>query len=265
MTVTRNTVAKGGGAVGIRRITDDRILYLNTNSKYTLTKATTDGNKVQGFTSDGSLLDLDVAGQEETYTLEIASKKNTRNINEMAFDSAYVTKATFNAPWVESATVASGTVTLNGGTPVSTTLVCSYIDGSKLASTGSAPSAGQFKDNGDGTVTFNAADNGKVVILFYKTTVSNVYTQGGADHTAVGYVDVLFHQVSGSSTVSNKKSADIIWLPKCSISGEASFEYSNDVQDKSFKLTGLIPDTPSGFLKPYVIIRDVEINNTNAG
>jgi hypothetical protein len=265
MTFTRNTVAKGAGAIIVRRQTDDRILYLNTNSKYTLNKTTTDGNKVQGFTSDGSLVDLDVAGQEETYELEIASKKNTRNINEMSMNSVYVTQSSFDAPWGETATVASGSVTLKGGTPISSSMMVTYLDGTKLTATGSAPSAGQFKDNGDGTVTFNSSDNGKTIAIFYKTTVSNVFTQGGSGHTTVGYVDVMFHQVSGTSSVSGKKGVDIIWLPKCTLSGQATFEFSNDVQDKSFKLTGLIPDTPSGFKMPYVIVRDVEIDNTNAG
>lgn len=99
----------------------------------------------------------------------------------------------------------------------------------------------------------------------YLTAATNVYTQGGADDDPLGYLSVFFHQVSGTSSVSGKKSVDVLWLPKCSISGEATFEYSDAVQDKAFKLTGLIPETPTGFKKPYVIIRDVEINNTNAG
>jgi hypothetical protein len=266
MTVTRNTVAKGAGAVAIKRISDNRLLYLNTNSKYTISKSTSDGDKVQGFNSDGKLVDLDIAGQDETYELEIASKKNTRNINEMVLNSAYVTKASYNAPWAESQTVASGTVTLTGGTPVATTLQASYLDGTKLTSTGTTPSAaGTYKDNADGTVTFHAGDNGKTIVFYYLTSVSNVFTQGGVDNDALGYLEVMFHQVSGTSSVTNKKSVDIFWLPKCSLSGESTLEFDNNVQDKTFKLTALIPDTPTGFKVPYAIIRDAEINNSNAG
>jgi hypothetical protein len=75
----------------------------------------------------------------------------------------------------------------------------------------------------------------------------------------------MFHQVSGSSSTTGKKGIDILWLPKCALLSDASFEFSNDVADKSFKLTGLIPDVPVGFKVPYVMIRDVEIDNTNAG
>ncbi len=265
MAFTRNAVAKGAGAIILRRLADDRVLYLNTNSKYALNKDTTDGSKVQGFNSDGKLVDLDVAGQEESYTLEISSKKNTRNINEIALDSIYITQSTYNAPWGETATVSSGIITLKGGTPASGTLVVTYLDGTKLTSSVSAPTVGQFKDNGDGTVTINTADNGKTLALLYKTSVANVSTQGGSDHTPMGYVDVMFHQVSGTSSTSGKQGVDILWLPKCSISGNATFEFSNDVQDKTFKLTGLIPDVPAGFKVPYLFVRDVEMNNTNAG
>lgn len=266
MSFTRSTVAKGAGAVAIRRISDSRLLYLNNNSKYTFTKNTTDGEKVQGFNSTGALVDLDVAGQETTFELEVASKKNTRNINEMVLDSEYVTKATYSTPWVETATVASGSVTLNGSaSPTATTMAVTLLDGTKLTSTGGTPAAGQFKDNGDGTVTFNAAENGKTVVIFYKYTASNVFVQGGADQSNIGYVEVMFHQVSGSSSDPTKKGVDVLWLPKCSLSGESTFEFSNEVQDKSFKLTAIIPDSPAGYLVPYVWIRDIEIVNTNAG
>jgi hypothetical protein len=265
MTFTRSTVAKGAGAVIVRRQNDDRLLFLNTNSKYTFTRTLTQGDKVQGFNSDGQLVDLDIAGTEETYELEISSRKNTRNVNELALDSAYVSKASFNAPWGETGTIASGGLTLKGGTPVTNSAVVTYLDGSKLMSTASTPSAGQFQDNGDGTLTFHSSDNGKIVAVFYKIALSNVFTQGGADHTPLGYLDVMFHQVSGASSTSGKKGVDILWLPKCSLLGDTAFEFSNEVQDKLFKLTGLVPDTPSGFKVPYVIVRDVEIDNTNAG
>lgn len=264
MTFTRSTVAKGAGAVIIRRHDDDRLLFLNTNSKYTFTRSLTQGNKVQGFNSDGKLIDLDIAGTEETYELEISSRKNTRNVNELALDSAYISKSSFDAPWGETGTVASGVLTLKGGIPVASSTCVSYLDGNKLTSTGSTPSAGQFKDNGDGSLTFNSSDNGKNVAVFYKTTVSNVFTQGGADHTPLGYLDIMFHQISGISSVSGKKGVDILWLPKCSLLGDTSFEFSNEVQDKLFKLTGLVPSTPNGFKVPYVIVRDVEIDNTQA-
>ena len=265
MTATANTVAKGAGAIGMRRIADDRLMFLNTNSKYTFTKATTDGDKVQGFNSDGALVDLDVAGQEVTYTLDVTSKKNTQNINEAVLDSIYITKSSFNAPWIESASVDTVTVTLKGGTPVAASLYCSFLDGSKLTSSVSAPTAGQFKDNADGTVTFNATDVGKQVVFYYKIAQANVKTQGGADNTAVGYLDVMFHQVSGVSSVSGKKAVDVLWLPKCSLSGESTLEFDNTVQDKAFKLTALIPDSPTGFKVPFVLIRGIEIDNTNAG
>ncbi len=266
MTVTRSTVAKGAGAVAIKRLSDNRLLYLNTNSKYTFNKTTSDGDKVQGFNSSGSLVDLDVAGQDQTFELEISSKKNTRNINELVLNSAYTAKASYNAPWNEAQTVSGGAVTLSGGTPVASSLYASYLDGTKLTSTGSTPSAaGQYKDNGDGTVTFHAGDNGKTIAFFYYTTVSNVFTQGGVDHDALGYLEVQFHQVSGTSSVGGKKGVDILWLPKCSLSGESTLEFDNNVQDKTFKLTALIPDTPANFQVPYSWTRDVEINNTNAG
>jgi hypothetical protein len=265
MTFSRNTVAKGAGAVIVRRHADDRILFLNTNSKYTLTKSTTDGTKVQGFNSDGKLVDLDVAGQEESYDLEISSKKNTRNLNEMILDSIYMDQASFDIPWGETATIASGGVTLNGGTPINGSTLVTFLDGAKLTATETTPTAGQFMDNGDGTLSFHTSDNGKIIAVFYKTTVSNVHTQGGDDHTSVGYVDIMFHQVSGTSSTDGQKGIDLLWLPKCTLSGEASFEFSSDVQDKSFKLTGLIPDTPTGFKVPYLLVRDVEIDNTNAG
>lgn len=266
MAFTRSTVAKGAGAIGIQRATDNRLLFLSLNSKYTLTKSVTEGDKVQGFNSVGNLVDLDVSGSDITFELEVASKKNTRNFNELVLDSAYTTKASYAAPWVESGTVTGGTITLQGGTPVASTLVVSYLDGTKLASTGVTPTAaGQYKDNGDGTITFHSGDNGKNVAMFYQTNLTNVFTQGGADDEPMGYLNIMFHQVSGTSSTNGKKGIDILWLPKCSLSGEASLEFSNEVQDKSFKVTALIPDTPVGFKQPYVFIRDCEINNTNAG
>jgi hypothetical protein len=266
MTFSRNTVAKGGGAIGIRRISDGRLLFLNTNSKYTFTKSTSDGDKVQGFNSDGTLIDLDVAGQEETYTLDVTSKKNSQNINELVLNSAFVNKTSYQAPWVESAAVDTGAVTLKGGTPVASSLSATYLDGAKLTSTGSTPSAaGQYKDNGDGTVTFHSGDNGKNIVFFYKINVANIATQGGADHDPLGYLEVMFHQVGGTSSTSGKKGVDILWLPKCSLSGESTLEFDNTVQDKAFKLTALIPDTPTGFKVPYVLLRNLELDNTNAG
>jgi hypothetical protein len=266
MAFTRSTVAKGAGAITIRRQVDDRLLFLNTNSKYVFSRTVAQGDKVQGFNSEGRLIDLDIASSEETYELEVSSRKNTRNINELSLDALYVAKTSYDAPWAEMATVASGSVTLKGGTPVSASTLVTYVDGGKLTLTAVTPTAaGQYKDNGDGTLTFHSGDNGKTVAIFYKTAVSNVSVQGGADYTAVGYVDVMFHQVSGSSSVGSKKGVDILWLPKCALSGDLSFEYSNAVAEKTFKLTGLIPETPAGFKVPYVIVRDVEIDNTNAG
>lgn len=265
MTFTRNTVAKGMGALSIRRISDNRIIYLNTNSKYTFTKSTQEGDKVQGVNSDGTLVDLDVAGSQETYELEVSSKKNTQNINEMVMNSIYVAQASYAFPWSEVATVAT-TVTLKGGTPVGSTAQVTSLDGlTKYSRVSGAPNAGEFKDNGDGTLTFNASDVGKQVAVWYKITQSNVFSQGGADHQALGYVDVTFYQVSGTSSTSGKTGVDILWLPKCSLSGDSSFEFSEAVQDKTFKLTGLIPDTPTGFLVPYIWGRNIEIDKTNAG
>ncbi len=265
MTFSRSTVAKGMGALSIRRISDNRIIYLNTNSKFTFTKSTTEGDKVQGVNSDGTLVDLDVAGSEETYELEVSSKKNTQNINEMVMNSVYVAQASYALPWSEVATVAA-TVTLKGGTPVSSTAQVTSLDGLTVYSrVGGAPSAGQFKDNGDGTLTFNASDAGKQVAIWYKITQSNIFSQGGENHAALGYVDAMFYQVSGTSSTGGKIGVDILWLPKCSISGESSFEFSQDVQDKTFKLTALIPDTPTGFLVPFIWGRNIEIDKTNAG
>lgn len=265
MTFSRNTVSKGAGAIGIRRISDNRIMYLNTNSRYSFNKSSTEGDKVQGFNSDGKLLDLDVAGSEESYQLEVASRKNTQNINELLLDAVYVTESSYNVPWVESATVAT-TVTLKGGTPATSSLYVSYLDGTKLTSTGTTPSAaGTYKDNGDGTISFHSGDVGKTVVCYYKVAKTNIASQGGANNDAVGYVDVMFHQVSGTSTNSGQKGVDILWLPKCSLSGETSFEFSEAVQEKTFTLTALIPDTPTGFKVPYVWLRNVEIDNTNAG
>jgi hypothetical protein len=244
MTFSRSTVSKGMGALAIRRHSDNRILFLNTNSKHSFTKSTTEGDKVQGVGSDGALVDLDVAGSTETYELEVSSKKNTQNINEMVLDSVYVSKSTYNTPWVESATVAA-TYTLKGGTPVASTAQVSLLDGTKFTRVTGTPNASEFKDNGDGTLTFNAADVGKVVAIWYQIQFSNVYTQGGADHSAVGYVDVMFHQVSGTSSTSGKKGVDVLWLPKCSLSGETTFEFSNEVQDKTFKIDRSNPRYPN--------------------
>lgn len=266
MTATRATVAKGMGGLVLRQLSDDRLHYLSTNTKYTFTRSSTEGDRVQGVNSDATLVDLDVAGAQDTYTCDVTSKKNTRNFSELALNSQFVDKATYGVPWAEVGTVASGTVTLNGGTPVATTLYATYLDGAKLTSTGSTPSAGgQYKDNADGTVTFHASDNGKDIAFFYQTTISNIKVQGGADNLTVGYLNAMFYQVSGTSSVGGKKSVDILWLPKCSLSGEASLEYSQDVQDKQFTLTAVIPDTPASFKVPYMFFRGIEINNTNAG
>jgi hypothetical protein len=266
MTYTRNTVAKGAGAVGIRRISDNRILFLNVNSRYSFNRTATEGDAVQGFNSDGNLVDLDTAGSEISYELEIASRKNTQNMNELLLDSIYTAEASYNVPWVESALVASGTVTLEGGTPVATTLYVSYLDGSKLTSTGSTPSAaGTYKDNGDGTITFHSGDNGKNIVAYYKIAKTNIASQGGANNEAVGYVDVMFHQVSGTSSTNGQKGVDVLWIPKASLSGESSLEFSEAVQEKTFTLTALIPDTPAGFKVPYIFLRNIEIDNTNAG
>lgn len=265
MTVTRSTIAKGVGGVGIRRISDNRVLYLTINSSVTFEKTTTEGDKVQGVNSAGTTVDLDVAGSEESFELTVNSNKNTRNMLEMVMGAGFKTKASYNIPWTESQAPASGTITLSGGTPVASSLYVSYLDGEALVSTAGTPTEGQYKDEGDGTVTFNAADNGKNVVLHYKTAASDVYLQGGDDNDALGNVDAMFYQVAGTSDVSGKKMVDILWLPKCSVSGEVSMEFGSEVSEKSFVLTGLIPDTPSGFTVPYAWIRGVEIDNSNAG
>lgn len=265
MALTKKTVAKGAGAIGIKQISTGRLLYLDLNSRYELSKTEETGDAVQGVNSDGTLVDLAAAGSELSFELTVASKKNTRNINELVMNSEFVSKVGYEYPWVESHTVAAGTVTLKGSTaPVAASMFVTYLDGAKLTSTGGAPAAGQFKDNGNGTITLNAADNGKNVVIYYKIS-GNVTVQGGGDNAALGDLEVLFHQVSNDSDQTNKKGVDILWLPKCSIAGDASLVFSNEVQDKEFVLKPVIPTTPAGWTVPYQWIRDVEIDNRNAG
>ena len=246
MTFTRSAVAKGAGAVIVRRHSDDRILFLNTNTKYDFQKTETEGDKVQGMNSSGSLVDLDIAGQEEWFSLEIFSKKNTRNINEMVLGAEYIAKTGYSFPWAETVTPSGGSATLKGATsPTATTMRVTQLDtGTVFTATSGVPTAGQFKDNGDGTITFNAADNGKNLVVYYKRT-ANVSVQGGADYSAIGDVEIFFRQLAGTSSTANQVGADILWIPKAKISGDTTFEFSNDVQEKSFKATAVIPDTPT--------------------
>lgn len=265
MTVTPTTIVKGAGAVCFKQISTGRNLHLSLNSKVVFTKGVQAGDAVTGVNSDGDEVTLAKSGDTLTFELEVNTKKNTRNLNELILDSEYIAKTGFEFPHAEAQTVASGTITLAGTTaPVSGKTKVSYLDGGVLTSTGGTPTAGQFKDNGDGTITFNSGDNGKIVVISYYMT-QNVNVQGGADNAPLGDLEVFFHQVSGTSSVSNKKGVDMLWLPKCSLSGDSSLEFSSAVQDKPFKLTAAIPDTPSGWKVPYAIIRGAEINNANAG
>lgn len=265
MSYTRSTVRKGLGGVTIRRHTDSRLLFLNFNSRATFSKTSTEGDKVQGVNSEGTLVDLDVAGSEESYELEIASKKNTRNVDELVMNSAFKAQDNLQVPWAEVKTVASGTITLSGSAaPVASSMKISYLDGGVLTANASPSAAGQFDDNGDGTVGFHSSDNGKQVVVYYLIEHDGVLTQGGAQHESLGTVEAFFHFISGTSSVEGKKGGSILWLPKCSISGETNFEFSNEVQDKTFKLTPVIPDTPAGWLVPYTFIHGIEINNTGA-
>ncbi len=266
MTVTSSIITKGAGAVCLKQISTGRLLFLSLNSKIVFTKTEAAGEAVTGVNSDGDEVTLSQSGSTLTYELEVNSKKNTRNMNELILGAAYVAKTGFEFPHAEAQTIAGGTITLAGSTaPVAGKTKVTQLDtGTVFASTGSAPSAGQFKDNGDGTITFNASDNGKQVVIAYYQT-QNVSVQGGADSTALGDLEVFFHQVSGTSSVSGKKGADILWLPKCTVGGDSSLEFSNAVQEKPFKLTAAVPDTPSGWKVPYAIIRGAELDNSNAG
>jgi hypothetical protein len=264
MAYTRSTIRKGLGGITLRRITDNRLLYLNFNSRATFSKVSTEGEAVQGTNSEGNLVDLDQAGSEDTYELEVASKKNTRNIDELVMDSIFHTETDLLVPWAEVATIAAGEVTLNGGTPETGTMQVSYLDGAKMTAD-ATPEAGQFLDNGDGTVSFHTDDNGKQVVIYYMIEHASVQTQGGSEHESVGHVEAFFHFISGTSSTEGKKGASILWLPKCAISGETTFEFSNEVQDKPFKLKALIPDTPADWLVPYMFVHGIEIDNTGAG
>jgi hypothetical protein len=199
MALTKKTVSKGAGAIGIRQISTGRILYLDLNSRYELTKTAEEGDPIQGVNSDGNLVDLDAAGQELSFELEVASKKNTRNINELMLNAGYVSKTGYQFPWVEAHTVASAEVTLKGSAaPVASSMYVSYLDGAKLTNVGggAVDGAGKFKDNGDGTIEFHAGDNGKNVVIRYLIE-DDVEVQGGADNQELGDLEAFFHQVSG--------------------------------------------------------------------
>lgn len=266
MTVTNSVIVKGAGGLCLKQIATGRLLYLSLNSKITFTKSEQAGDAVTGVNSDGNQVTLSQAGSTLTYELEVNSKKNTRNMNEMILNAEYVPKTGYEFPHAEVQTIAAGAITLAGSdAPVAGKTKVTQLDtGTMFTPTGSAPSAGEFKDNGDGTITFNTADNGKQVVIGYYQT-QDVSVQGGADNTAPGDMEVFFHQVSGTSDVSGSKGVDILWLPKCSISGDVSLDFSSDVNDKTFKLTANIPDTPSGWTVPYAIIRGAELDNSNAG
>lgn len=265
MALTRKTIRKGLGGIALRRLADNRMLFLNFNSGATFSKTSSEGDKVQGTNSEGDLVDLDQAGSEETYELEVRSKKNTRNIDELVMDSIYHTETNLQVPWVEVHTITAGEITLNASNaPVAGSMQISYLDGAKLTAS-ATPSAGQFDDDGDGSVNFHSSDNSKQVVVRYLIEHASVQTQGGSEHESIGYVEAFFHFISATSDVSGKKGTSILWLPKCSVSGETNFDFSNEVQDKSFKLTGLIPDTPADWLVPFMFVHGMELDNTGAG
>jgi hypothetical protein len=264
MSVTRKQVSKGMGGLMLRRLSDNRLMWLTKNVQVELTKTETEGEKVQGVNKAGSKIDLDVAGKEVSYEVTVTSNKNTMNLMELLLDAEAVDKANANVPWGESGTVTDAEVTLKGGTPVDGSLYVTYDDGSKLTEVNENPTAGQFVDNGDGTVSFHADDNDQVVVFRYLVAVTDIKVQGGDDFSEVGELEMFFYQITGTTQDGDTDGVDIIWMPRTSLSGEADLTFSDAVPEKTFTLTGLIPTSPTGWSVPYKIFRNVEIDTTNS-
>jgi hypothetical protein len=189
--------------------------------------------------------------QEYQITANIQSLDEL-DIDEWVFGQKSATQSNITVPKITCVTVplvSPYTATVTGLTvdqAIEATILTANAPGkvylTQIASAGS-PTDGQFDVTAD-TITFNAAQAGKTVAIWYFEEEASITAIGGT----AGFVEVGTFEMVGRLTTT-RTNTQFLWMPRVRYNGGFTLDGSADNAERT--MTALI-DPDRGFTLPYL-------------
>ncbi|ELS01167.1 hypothetical protein Xen7305DRAFT_00008690 [Xenococcus sp. PCC 7305] len=239
----------GVGVIGARDPVDGS-MYLSPAFTCTLTEErTVDVSKGHSETDCTPLRDLDVADKDSEFTCNMGTQiLDEEAINWILFNNRRQTSASIELPTLVSGTIAGGALTVTGllvdQANVSVVILDALAPGNislAFQASGGTIDATNFEVTAD-TITVDASYNGKVAVVYYRTTESTVEITGGnTNYTPYANVE-LFMKVCGTRFADKR-----LWIPRATSLNGVNFDPGADEFTREFRCL-----LPAGFSVPYV-------------
>lgn len=236
----------GFGAIGTRQAGSFRPLradaFVITNERET--------ESVQAFPygAPAPLNEVDLKNVSSTWAVQMGIPSIDIGDLELIFDQKFASQTSIVVPTLGGVFTIPATtpheVTIAGLTTndvVDVTLLSDAAPGNVQMTTGSGAGAYELAA---GKITFNAAEAGKSVAVYRRTTQSNLKVIGGPSVVSeLGSLEIF-------GVARTTRGTFRIWMPNCQKDGGVSFDGSADTFELNFK--ALVP-TALGWNLPYML------------
>lgn len=239
----------GVGVIGARDPIDGS-MYMSPAFTCTLTEErTVEVSKGHAETDCTPLRDLDAADKDSEFTCTMGTQiLDEEAINWILFNNKEQTSASIEIPTLTSGTVAAGVLTVTGLILDQPNVSVVILDSAAPGNLSLTPQASGgtidptvFEVSVD-TITVDTTYNGKVAIVYYRTTeTSLVVTGGNTPYDPYQNVE-LFMKVCG--TRFNDKR---LWIPRATSLNGVNLDPAADEFTREFRCF-----LPPGFTVPYV-------------
>ena len=234
------------GALGLGKL---EVIRVNV---VTITQETTTETTQAYPESDvGILQTADTISTESTWTISINTQSLDRMDLDLVFDQTMGAAASVQYPVYKVVTVPSSTaydVTESGLAVDQVVEATELVSASgnvvltQVAAAGS-PTAGQY-EVGLNTISFNAAEAGASVAIFYKKTASLAYRGGSNAVATLGELELFFRS---KTTRQSTALRNYMWFPR--IKRTSGFELGTGTDAITLEYEALLP---SGWNLPYM-------------
>lgn len=239
----------GFGAIGVRQ--EGSFRPLRASNFVIENERESESVEAFPYGEPGPLGEVDLKDLSSKWAVKISLPSiDTRDL-ELIFDQLFATQASIIVPTVGGVYTVPATgaaeVTIAGLTTTDIVDVALLSDSAPgnvgMTKAAGVPATGEYQIAA-GKLTFNAAQAGKTVAVYRRTSQSNLKVIGGPSAVAqLGKLEIF-------GIAKTTRGTARIWLPSCQKDGGASFDGSADAFELSYK--ALIP-TELGWNQPYML------------
>jgi hypothetical protein len=241
----------GFGSFVFRDTTNDEVTAMRPNA-FTLSRDVT-SEDILFYPNSGvnTLQTLTTITTETSWTLSVESGWFSDQMIPFLFDqrAEAATTRTLLKSQVSTIPATPHEVTITGLTADQDTVHCTLIDNSngdtymtRVATATGAGATGEFDVSAD-TITFDASDEGKSVLITYEIAESVAGYGGAATASPLGTIEF-----AGKFKASNSATTYGIWLP--SITLAAGLEFGSGVDNLTYEFS---VGTPANYNSPFYI------------